>query len=194
MVGQHMAQRVISGKELQPMSVRTSAWAVYDIFDTADGEQVFVGVVSDTQWRLLCEAFSLASFADDRSLDSNTERVKRREHILPVVRSAFALLTKAELMDKLDKTGLPFAPIATPSDLFEDVHLNASGGLLELSLEDGKHVKLPGLPVDMGGRRLAVRHDLPREGEHSAETLLNAGFTEQEVEKMVANGIIRLAT
>ena len=112
MVGQHMAQRVVSGKELQPMSVRTSAWAIYDIFDTADAEQVFVGVVSDTQWRMLCESFSLAEFAADRSLDSNTERVKRRDEILPVVRSAFALLSKVELMDKLDKTGLPFAPIA----------------------------------------------------------------------------------
>lgn len=193
MVGQHMAQRVVSGKELQPMSVRTSAWAIYDIFDTADAEQVFVGVVSDTQWRMLCESFSLAEFAADRSLDSNTERVKRRDEILPVVRSAFALLSKVELMDKLDKTGLPFAPIATPSDLFDDPHLNAGGGLLELTLDDGKKVKLPGLPVDMGGRRFALRQDLPKEGEHSAEALLAAGFTQAEVDKMAEKGIVRLA-
>ena len=193
MVGQHMAQRVVSGKELQPMSVRTSAWAIYDIFDTADAEQVFVGVVSDTQWRMLCESFSLAEFAADRSLDSNTERVKRRDEILPVVRSAFALLSKVELMDKLDKTGLPFAPIATPSDLFDDPHLNAGGGLLELTLDDGKKVKLPGLPVDMGGRRFTLRQDLPKEGEHSAEALLAAGFTQAEVDKMAEKGIVRLA-
>ena len=76
MVGQHMAQQSVSGKEPQPMSVRTSAWAVYDIFDSADGEQVFVGVVSDTQWRLFCEAFELTEFAEDRALDANTGGVK----------------------------------------------------------------------------------------------------------------------
>ena len=55
-----MAQFVVTGVEARPMTERMPAWPVYDIFDTSDG-QLFVGVVTDTQWRVFCEAFGLAS-------------------------------------------------------------------------------------------------------------------------------------
>ncbi|WP_372748263.1 CaiB/BaiF CoA transferase family protein [Litorivivens sp.] len=192
MVGQHMAQQAVSGNEPKPMSVRTSAWAVYDIFDTADGDQVFVGVVSDTQWRLFCEAFELTEFAQDSTLDGNTERVKQRERILPVIRERFSALSKEALMAKLDQTGLPFAPINKPSDLFDDVHLNESGGLVDVTLpHNGEKTKLPGLPVHMGGRRFALRQDLPKEGEHSRAALAQAGLSESDIEALLADGIVR---
>ncbi|EFK95182.1 L-carnitine dehydratase/bile acid-inducible protein F, partial [sediment metagenome] len=55
LVGQHMAQKAVTGQAAQPMPVRISAWAIYDVFETRDGEQVFVGVVSDSLWeRFLC--------------------------------------------------------------------------------------------------------------------------------------------
>ncbi|MBN50484.1 MAG: formyl-CoA transferase [Spongiibacteraceae bacterium] len=193
MVGQHMAQQAVSGVAPQPMSVRTSAWAVYDIFDTADGDQVFVGVVSDTQWRLFCEAFSFDDFAADESLTLNNDRVAQRERILPVIRERFGSMTKIDLMAALDKTGLPFAPIASPSDLFTDPHLNESGGLLDLTLHTGEKTKLPAMPVDMGGRRMSVRHDLPREGEGSRLALLNTGLTDSDIDQLVSDGILRAA-
>lgn len=160
LVGQHMAQHAVSGQPLQPMSVRTSAWAVYDIFDTADEQQLFVAVVSDGQWQLFCKAFGFTEFAADRSLDGNGERVRRRDDILPVIRARFATMSKTALMAALDQTGLPFAAINTPQDLFEDAQLNA-GGLLEVTLPSGEKAKLPGLPVAFGERRLGLRHDLP---------------------------------
>ena len=194
MVGQHMAQQAVSGVAPQPMSVRTSAWAVYDIFDTADDEQVFVGVVSDTQWRLLCEAFSFDDFAADESLNLNNHRVAQRDRILPVIRERFAAMTKTELMAALDKTGLPFAPIASPSDLFDDPHLNQSGGLLDLTLpHSGENTKLPAMPIDMGGRRMTVRHNLPKEGEGSRTALLNTGLTAAEIDQLISDGILRAA-
>lgn len=164
LVGQHMAQHAVSQKPLQPMSVRTSAWAVYDIFDTADDEQLFVAVVSDTQWKLFCKAFGLEDLGADSGLAANGDRVRRREEILPPIRAALGALTKAELMQRLEHTGLPFAPINTPEDLIEDPHLNA-GGLYELTLSDGRRVKLPALPVSFGAQRCPLRHDLPKPGD-----------------------------
>lgn len=163
LVGQHMAQYAVSGQPLQPMSVRTSAWAVYDIFDIAGGEQLFVAVVSDTQWRSFCKAFSFDDFAADRSLDGNSERVARRDDIMPVIRAKFAGMTLGELSAVLDEIGLPFAPVATPEDLIDDPHLNA-GGLVEVTLADGRSAKLPALPVAFGDQQPGLRRDLPLAG------------------------------
>jgi crotonobetainyl-CoA:carnitine CoA-transferase CaiB-like acyl-CoA transferase len=160
MVGQHMAQEAVTGEAPPPMTVRKSAWAIYDIFQCANNEQVFIGVVSDSQWKTFCAAFGLTELAEDDSLSLNNGRVSQRERILPIINAVFAKMSKTELMEKLEKSGLPFAPIASPSDLFEDPHLNA-GGLLDVTLPEGKKTKLPALPLEMGGERLPLREDIP---------------------------------
>jgi crotonobetainyl-CoA:carnitine CoA-transferase CaiB-like acyl-CoA transferase len=169
LVGQHMAQKAVTGVAAQPMPARISAWAIYDVFETADGASVFVGVVSDAQWRAFCQAFDLALGADE-SLATNNARVQARERILPQVRALFAGLPQAELMERLETVGLPFAPVARPEDLFDDPHLNA-GGLVELTLPDGRRTALPGLPLEMNGQRLGLTRDPPAAGADTAEVL-----------------------
>lgn len=189
MVGQHMAQQVVTGEAPPPMSVRRSAWAIYDIFHCANNEQVFIGVVSDSQWRIFCDAFGLEEFAQDQSLALNNGRVAQRERILPVINEVFATLSKEQLMAKLEKSGLPFAPINKPSDLFDDPHLNA-GGLVDVTLPDGTKTKLPGLPLEMNNERMPLRHDIPKDQGNSVATLQDAGFSEEDIQKLLSLGII----
>lgn len=194
LVGQHMAQFAVTGKPAAPMPVRVSAWAIYQVFDTADGEQVFVGVVSDKQWKLLCEAFDLHELAADRSLDSNNDRVAHKDRLLPVIKATFLKYRKQELMAKLEKTGLPFAPIARPEQLFEDPHLMAGDGLLPVTITDGERkgekTRLPALPLEMDGHRFDVQRDLPRRGQHSREVLAEAGYTAAEIDAMIGAGVV----
>src|SRR5690606_36654074 len=75
LVGQHMAQMAVTGRAAEPMPVRVSAWAIYDVFETKDGEQVFVGIVSDGLWRSFCDAFGLMELAADPAYQTNSQRV-----------------------------------------------------------------------------------------------------------------------
>ncbi|GAB3096540.1 CoA transferase [Aestuariicella hydrocarbonica] len=190
MVGQHMAQQAVSGEEPPPMSIRRSAWSVYDIFYCKDDERVFVGVVSDTLWKKFCEEFELIAFLNDESLDKNNDRVQQRERILPVVNELFRSLDKQTLMQRLDRAGVPFAPINKPADLFEDPHLNA-GGLLDITLVDGSKTKLPALPLELSGVRPGLHHDLPQEGEDSKTTLRQLGLDDQQIEQLLEKQIIK---
>lgn len=189
LVGQHMAQYAVTGKAAAPMPVRVSAWAIYQVFDTGDGEQVFVGVVSDKQWKVFCEAFGLAELGADRSLDTNNDRVAHKERILPVIKETFRRYTKAELMAKLERTGLPFAPITKPEELFDDPHLAAGGGLLPLTVTDGpragEQTRLPALPLEMGGSRFGVHRDVPRAGQHTREILRAAGYSDADIDSLI---------
>jgi crotonobetainyl-CoA:carnitine CoA-transferase CaiB-like acyl-CoA transferase len=152
LVGQHMAQKAVTGKAADPMPARISAWAIYDVFQTKD-EPVFIGVVTDALWEKFCRLFSLDELWADESLRRNNERVKARERILPVIRELLAGFTRDEIIARLEGSGLPFAPIGRPEDLFEDPHLIASGGLQEVRLADGRTTRLPGLPIAMDGER-----------------------------------------
>ena len=194
LVGQHMAQFAVTGKPAAPMPVRVSAWAIYQVFETGDNQQVFVGVVSDKQWKDFCAAFDLHELAADRSLDGNNDRVTHKQRLVPIIKATFHKYTKQELMAKLEKTGLPFAPITKPEELFDDPHLAANHGLLPLTVTDGpragQKTRLPALPLEMGGERFGVHRDVPHAGEHTREILREAGYTDLEAQDLLMRKII----
>ena len=190
LVGQHMAQMAVTGKPAAPMPARISAWAIYDVFETADQRQVFVGVVSDSQWRAFCAAFDLTEFAADPGLATNNDRVAQRERILPRVRALFAACGHDELLRRLEAIGLPISAIARPEDLFEDEQMNTAGGLVDLTLPDGRPARLPALPLQVDGERYGVRYDLRQAGEDSREILSELGISTEEFAHLVSNGVV----
>jgi crotonobetainyl-CoA:carnitine CoA-transferase CaiB-like acyl-CoA transferase len=192
LVSPHMAQLAVTGKAPEPMPARTSAWAVYDVFDTADGRQIFVAVVSDAQWPRFCRAFHLPDLLADGSLATNAERVAARARFLPRVRATLRRLSRDEAARTCEDAGLPFAPIQRPDELFRDPHLARPGATIEHTLEDGVKVPLPALPVEMGGRRLGRRLDLPRIGEHTAEVAAELGYEAAEVEALAGEGVVAI--
>jgi len=191
LVGQHMAQQAVTGAAAQPMPVRVSAWAIYDVFDTLNaGEQLFVGVVSDGQWRTFVEAFDLGEIGADPAYASNNARVLARDRILPAVRALFASMPRAALIEKVEALGLPFAPIVRPEDLFDDPHLNAAEGLLDVTLPDGTHTRLPNLPIEVDGRRAGLAHDIPKIGADTGDILHAAGFDPDEIAAWREAGVV----
>ncbi len=181
LVAQHMMQFAVTGRPAAPMPDRISAWAVYDVFTVREGEQIFLAVVSDTQWAIFCQAFYLAELKGDPRLATNNDRVRARDWMMPILRSHLAVFSAAELSAVFERNGLPFAPITRPQDLFDDVHLNATGGLAPMTLPDGRETKTVLLPLTLGGARPGVRLAPPRLGEHTAEILAGLGYSAADI-------------
>jgi len=194
LVGQHMAQQAVSGEPPPPMSVRQSAWAIYDIFQLNSGEQLFVGIVSDTLWCRFCEEFGLTEWAADERLATNAGRVASREELLKVITHLFSTMSLDDLSVRLDRAGLPFSPINTPGDLFNDPHLTASGGLLPVHLSDGgragETTALPRLPVEFGQTKPPLHRDVPRAGAHNHEVLTEIGLDAATVDSLIKEGVL----
>jgi crotonobetainyl-CoA:carnitine CoA-transferase CaiB-like acyl-CoA transferase len=186
LVAQHMAQLAITGEEPPPMAVKKPAWGVYDIFATKDADRLFVGVVTDTQWEVFCREFGAAELAADARLRTNGDRVKARGWLLPKLQEILQRHAKAELTQKLDAIGLPFAPITRPRDLFDDPHLNA-GGMIETRDPRGYTFKVPGLPLELGGARLPLRTQPPRVSENARELLASLGYASARIDALIAD-------
>jgi len=189
LVAQHMAQYELTGEAPPPMSVKRPAWGVYDIFETGDGDRLFVGVVTDTQWEVFCREFEEPELASDPRLKTNGMRVKERGWLLPRLAGIMKKHSKAELAARLEAMGLPFAPIATPWDLLDDPHLNASRGLISTRI-GGKTIKVPALPLEFDGERLAKRADPPTIGQHGRELLAEIGCTPTQIQKLLDRRIV----
>jgi crotonobetainyl-CoA:carnitine CoA-transferase CaiB-like acyl-CoA transferase len=195
LVAQHMMQFAVTGQPAAPMPSRISAWAVYDVFTVKDGEQIFLAVVSDTQWAIFCEAFNLPELRADTRLQSNNDRVRARDWLMPMLRAHLAGHSAAELSAVFEMHGLPFAPITRPQDLLDDPHLKATGGLAPITLCDGERAGQTTstvlLPLTLGGERPGVRMSPPRLGEHTRELLQELGYAPEAIDALQAGGITR---
>jgi len=191
LVGQHMAQAAVTGQAARPMPVRVSAWAIYDVFEVADREQVFIGVVSDAQWQSFCAAFGFDALGADPGLRTNRQRVAAREQFLPGVRQRLIACAKADVLARLERAGLPFAPISRPEDLFDDPHLAAGGGLAPTRLPNGVDTRLPTLPLELNGVRPTQGGRLARIGEHTPAILAALGLSDADVDALRTARVIR---
>jgi crotonobetainyl-CoA:carnitine CoA-transferase CaiB-like acyl-CoA transferase len=190
LVAQHMMQFAVTGLPAAPMPSRISAWGVYDVFTVANEEQVFLAVVSDTQWAIFCDEFGLADLRADARLASNNLRVLARDWLIPVLRDRMAPFSAAEISRRFEAVGLPYAPITKPEDLFDDPHLNATGGLAAVVLPDGRTSKTPLLPIAFGGLRLPLRLNPPQLGEHNNTILRDLGYRDGEIAALREAGVL----
>jgi len=173
LVSTHMMQHVVTGKVPEPMSAGKRAWGVYDIFTSSDDVRLFVGAVTERQWEIFARALGEPELLDP-AYATNNQRAKARATLIPLVQKLLARRPIAELEKLCERSGLPFARIQTPSDLFDDPHLNA-GGMVSLTLTDGKTTQIPGLPMQFGDQRLQLRSPLPQPGQHNEEILAPLG-------------------
>ena len=190
LVGQHMAQKAVTGQAARPMPVRISAWAIYNVFETADNDHVFVGIVSDSLWEKFCTAFNQQELAANPDYKTNAQRVLARDSLLPRIRELFKTFRKADLVETLERTGLPFAPIGKPEELFDDPHLLASGGLGLTTLPDGRQTHLPILPIEMKGLRPQQDGSLAKPGQQTDEVLAMLGIAGGEIAALRAAKVV----
>jgi crotonobetainyl-CoA:carnitine CoA-transferase CaiB-like acyl-CoA transferase len=198
LVAQHMMQFAVTGKAAAPMPSRISAWAVYDVFSVRNGEQIFLAVVSDTQWALFCDALGLDDLKADERIATNNQRVQAREWLLPRLRKHMERFSAAQISQIFERIGLPYAPITKPQDLFDDPHLLATGGLADVTLPpdasgagEPVNTRTALLPLTLAGERLRLRAAPPALGQNTQALLEELGYTADDRRQLAEAGVVR---
>lgn len=171
LASQHMQQFEMTGEVPPPFPSRVSAWSVYDTFEVAHNEQLFIGAVSDKQFLSLCNVIQRPDLANEPELATNAQRVAVRPELLKRLGETIQHLEINDLCSKLEAAGLPYAKVVRPDQLTQDEHLIQSGGMVPMTADDGTLTQAVLLPLLMGGRRPGVRYPIASVGEHTEEVL-----------------------
>ncbi|TWC00941.1 crotonobetainyl-CoA:carnitine CoA-transferase CaiB-like acyl-CoA transferase [Bradyrhizobium macuxiense] len=161
LVAQHMVEYEMTGRKPRSMPEREHAWPIYDIFDAAGGDRIFIGVVTEGHWQSFCREFGLQEFADDPTLRSTTDRIMARDRIIPRVAEVIKGWKVADLSARLDVLNICFSPINRPEDLLQDPHVLRPGGLVHNVNADGKPFRVPALPVEWNGHNIGEGLKVP---------------------------------
>ncbi|RWB26713.1 MAG: CoA transferase [Mesorhizobium sp.] len=191
LVAQHMVQFELEGTNPPPMPERTFSWPVYDIFDTADRRQMFVGAVTEGQWTALCRLLGLDELLADPGLQERMDQIEARDRTIPIVARAIASRQSEQLAEAFEKLGIPYSPIAKPSDMYSDPHVMRPGGLAKSRLPDGQSFRAPSLPFDVDGVVLTGGGDVPALGQDTGAVLGSLGLDAEAIGK--AQGSVRKA-
>ncbi len=186
----HMAVSAVTGQPSVPLPERGRTWSVYNLFETADRDTVFVGITSDRQWKRFCREFGYDDLLADERLATNESRIQELEWFLPELKRRLATMSKPDIMATAERADVPFAPVATPADLFDDPQLNQSGGLVEIAFPNGIKAKLPKLPLRMNEHDLGLRNHPPAVGQNAREIMKSLGFTDEQIDELCREGVI----
>jgi crotonobetainyl-CoA:carnitine CoA-transferase CaiB-like acyl-CoA transferase len=196
-VGQHMATAQFTGEPSQPMraqrhSGKRNGTAIYDLFTCKDDKQVFIGIVSDGQWRRICPIFGMEDLAADKHYDHNPGRAENHDILKKRISDVCARHTRGEIVAMLDAADVCVAPLHSPSSVLEeDVHVNSEGRTLPVQIGDLAG-RLPPIPYESDAYSFSVRHSAPKEpGRDSVAILRELGYSDADAQALAAQGTVR---
>ncbi len=196
-VGQHMATAQFTGEPSQPMraqrhSGKRNGTAIYDLFTCKDDKQVFIGIVSDGQWRRICPIFGMEDLAADPKYDHNPGRAENHDILMKRISDVCARHTRKEIVDLLDAANVCVAPLHSPSSVLEeDVHVGSEGRTLPVQIGDLAG-RLPPIPYESDAYSFSVRHSAPKApGRDSVEILRELGYSDAAAQALAAAGVVR---
>jgi crotonobetainyl-CoA:carnitine CoA-transferase CaiB-like acyl-CoA transferase len=176
----------------QPPALSGAAHATiypYGPFPAGDGKTVMLGLQNEREWKLFCEQVLVQpDLATDERFASNSKRTSAREALREVIVAAFAELTAAQVIERLDHAGIANAQMNTLSDVWAHPQLKARERWREIGTSAGAVPALlpPGLPTDFDPRMDPV----PALGEQSDAILRELGYDNARIDALRKAGTI----
>jgi crotonobetainyl-CoA:carnitine CoA-transferase CaiB-like acyl-CoA transferase len=186
-----MSNHLASGEVPAPQGSGTPMIAPYEAFPSRDA-WVMIAAGSDALFAKCCAALGLSELASDPRFATNPNRVRNRSALSETLAAVTRTLSSEELLSRLQKVGVPTAPILTLDRIVGEAQTEASGMLVA-----AKHPRVPdyralGLPIKWDGERPPVSRVPPLLGEHTAEVLTELGYDDTTIEELAARHVIQL--
>jgi crotonobetainyl-CoA:carnitine CoA-transferase CaiB-like acyl-CoA transferase len=163
----------------------------YQAFAAKDG-RLMVAAGNDRLFAALVEALGLPELAADARFSTNADRVANRDALIPLLEARFASEPRAHWVARLAEASVPAAPVQDVSEVAMSEQTEALGfvhGVPHPTLPD---LRLPAFPVSIDGERVRHAFAPPVLGAHTAEVLAEAGYSEQEIDRLAAERIVSL--
>lgn len=152
----------------------------YGMYACKDGH-FNLAVGNDALWIKFCQGLGFEDLLTEKHR-TNASRVQYRDTLMPELLRRFALLTRAELLEKLQSAGVPCGPVYDVREALEDPHVTARGLVQEVPHPTVGSIKTTLPPWELDGQHPPIRLAPPTLGQHNRDLLeeeTHAGLPER---------------
>jgi crotonobetainyl-CoA:carnitine CoA-transferase CaiB-like acyl-CoA transferase len=160
-------------------------------YQTSDG-YLCILVYNDKQWKSFADSIGQPELMQDPRFATQANRARHISEIYAWLAGVIRRRSTAEWMALMEKADIPVAPVNDVSDLVADPHLAVTGFFsMEEHPSEGR-LRTMRTPTDWSDSPPGPQRHAPRLGEHSAEVLKEAGYSDEEIARMVREGVTKV--
>lgn len=161
----------------------------YDTFATKNGS-ISVGVSTDRQWQLFCEALGLTELADDPRYRTNEERgINYWTGLRDVLQEKLNNYTKEEVSEMMSASKIPCGIIKTVAEAMESQQIKERNMMITMNDTKMGEVRMPGIPIKMNGINETDLISAPLLGQDTRAYLSEAGYSDEEIDKFIEDKV-----
>jgi len=161
-------------------------------YATSDG-YVCVLIYNDKHWKSFFDLIGKPELKTDPRFRSHTERAANIHAVYAFVAEIMQTHSTAHWLQALEGADIPVMPMHTPDSLVHDAHLEATGFFQTVDHPTEGRLRMMRPPLRWSEGPLAIRSLPPTLGQHSAEVLRSAGYSDADIATMVKSGVTRVA-
>ena len=178
-----------TGEPPGPMGSAHPLNAPYEAFETADG-WITVGAANQANWERLVQLLGEPTLAADPRFRDNRARMAHREELAGHLAGHFRTRASADWLAALDAAGVPAGPVSSIAEMQADPQALSRGMVTEVAHGRLGPVKTLGAPLKFSDTPGGLRCAAPLYGEHSRAVLAEHGWSEAEIEDLIAAGVV----
>jgi crotonobetainyl-CoA:carnitine CoA-transferase CaiB-like acyl-CoA transferase len=185
-----LAAYFASGKDPQRSGHAHSVTAPYQVYETADGH-VVAGAWAEDSWPRFCRAVGLPELIDDPRFRTNGDRIENLDQLNSILEPLFRTKNSAAWEDAFHAENALFGEVCSIDRILHHPHIQQAGVLQSISHPTAGQIPVLAPPIQLSDTPGSVDRHPPLYGEHSTEVLRDFGYSDDEIEALAAQGVVR---
>ena len=164
---------------------------LWNTYKGSDGRYFALAMLEDRWWPGVCQAIDEPELESDPRFETAPKRFRNRDDLIAHLDEVFARRPAREWVRRFQEYSLMAAPVQDYEELVNDPQVIANAYIQEVERPGHEPVPMVGVPVKFSATPSEIRRLAPALGEHTHEVLLECGLTQDEIDRLEREGVIR---